>query len=48
MKKFLDEFKYNPIPPLLECGNKAILLFVKRDFLNRTVCVQDLWQLPEA
>lgn len=47
MKQWLDELKYNPIPPLLECDDKSISLFVQRDLLDRAVYVQDLWQLPE-
>lgn len=47
MKKWLDKFKYNPLPPLLANGNNAISLFVQRDLLDKTVSVQDLWQLPE-
>jgi hypothetical protein len=46
MKKWFDDLKYNPTPPLLECGDKSILLFIRRDLLNKTVSIQDLWQLP--
>ena len=47
MKKWLSNFIYSPISTLLECGDKAISLFVQRDLLDKTVSVQDLWQLPE-
>jgi hypothetical protein len=47
MKKWLDKFKYNPISPLLEHSDKSISLFIQRDLLDKTVSVEDLWQLPE-
>jgi Squalene-hopene cyclase C-terminal domain len=47
MDIWLRNLKYNPITPLLECGNVAILTFVRRDFLDKTVSVEDLWQLAE-
>ena len=47
MKKWLDNFIYNPIPSLLEYGDKSVSLFVQRDLLDKTVSVQDSWQLPK-
>lgn len=47
MKNWLDNLKYNPISPLLECNNEAILTFVRLDLLDKTVSVEDLWQLAE-
>ncbi len=47
MNKWLSDFKYDPISPLLEYGDKSVSLFVQRDLLDKTVSVQDLWQLPE-
>jgi len=47
MKQQLGRFKYSPISPLLGCGIKPISLFVRRDLLDRTVSVEDLWQLSE-
>ena len=50
MKKWFDEFEYNPIATLVDCGDKAILLFTERDLLDKNVSTQDLWQLsgPQA
>src|SRR5574341_263066 len=47
MKNWLDNFIYNPIPPLLEYDDKAISFFVQRDLFDKSVSVHDLWQLPE-
>jgi hypothetical protein len=47
MDKWLGNLEYNPITPLLECGNAAILTFVRRDLLDKAVSVEDLWQLAE-
>ena len=47
MKKWFDNLKYNPINSLLGCNNEAILTFVRRDLLNQTVSVEDLWRLAE-
>lgn len=47
MNKWLNDFKYNPIPPLLESKNRAIISFVHRDLLEKNVLVNDLWQLSE-
>lgn len=47
MDKWLGNLKYNPITPLLECRNVAVLTFVRRDLLDKAVSVEDLWQLAE-
>ncbi len=47
MKKWLANLPYNPITPLLECHHEAILKFVRRDLLDKTVSVEDLWPLPD-
>ncbi|HWR57329.1 MAG TPA: hypothetical protein VN328_00450, partial [Thermodesulfovibrionales bacterium] len=47
MHRWFGHFKYNPLTPLLECGNAAILAFVKRDLLDEAVSLEDLWQLAE-
>ncbi len=47
MKNWLDEFKHNPISPLLDCGDEPISLWARRDLLDQTASVQDLWQLSE-
>ena len=47
MNRWLGHFDYNPLTPLLECGNAAILTFVRRDLLDKAVSVEDLWHLAE-
>ncbi len=47
MNKWLNKLKYNPIEPLLESDNRAILLSVQRDLLDKTVPVEDLWHQSE-
>jgi hypothetical protein len=47
VNKWLDQLQYNPMMPLLECGNTAILTFVRRDLLDKAVSVEHLWQLVE-
>jgi len=47
MRIWHDNLKYNPLTPLLECKNEAILFFVQRDLLNNTVMPESLWQLCE-
>ncbi len=46
MNRWLDELKYNPMPPLLRYGDEPISLFVRRDLLDKPVSVEDLWKLP--
>ncbi len=48
MVKWLTQFNYDPVPSLLGSGNEAITLFTKRDLLDNTVSIEDLWQLPES
>lgn len=45
--KWLNNFNYDPITSLLESDNEVILTFVRRDLLNETVLIDDLWQLAE-
>ncbi len=47
MKQWLDALRYNPIPCLLDAGDQALSVFVKRDLLDEPVAVQDVWQLKE-
>lgn len=47
MNKWQGNLKYDPITPLLECENTAIIAFTKRDILDKDVLVKDLWQLSE-
>lgn len=48
MKNWLDDFKYDPISPLLKAGNSAIVLIVERDLLDKISHIENLWQLPEV
>ena len=48
MNKWLNELNYDPIPPLLESGNEAIISSTNRHLAENTVSVEDLWQLPES
>lgn len=44
-----NQFKYDPIPKLLELNNEVITYFVKRDFLNENVkSIAYVWNLPEV
>lgn len=36
------------MPPLLASENRAIVLFAKRDLLDKTIQAEGLWQLPEV
>jgi len=41
--------KYDPVPPLLESGDSALIYFVRRDLLDEeTGDVRNLWELPAA
>jgi len=48
MKRWLGDFKYDPISPLLEARNSAIVLIAERDLLDKLLDVENLWQLPEV
>lgn len=48
MKNWLGYFKYDPISPLLETQNSAIVLIAERDLLGNILHVENLWQLPEV
>ena len=46
MTKWQDQFKYDPIKPLLVASNEAIIHFTIRDLLNRSVePIDTLWDL---
>jgi hypothetical protein len=47
-EKWLPGLRYSPIPPLLESGNRAIMLAAERDLLGRVCDAENLWQLPEV
>ena len=49
MDYLIPEFKYNPLKPLLESDDKAIVYFVKRDLLGERIHTIDyIWSLPEV
>jgi hypothetical protein len=47
-KSWESHFHYDAISPLIESGNKAIILLAYRDLKNQNIEVQDLWQEKEA
>lgn len=48
MREWLDDLKYDPIVPLLESNNDAIIYFTRRDLLAEKVAsVEHLWNLVE-
>lgn len=45
----IEEFKYNPLKPLLDSEDKSIVYFAKRDLLEERVDPIDfIWDLPEV
>lgn len=48
MQKWSDSLNYNPVSPLLNCGDKSISLFARRDLTGEKVSVHELWQIPDA
>lgn len=49
MNDWRNQFKLDPLPPLLSSGDAALLYFVRRDLLGEDAGpLQRLWQLPEA
>ncbi len=49
MDDWLLKFKYNPLKPLLESGDKTIIYFTKRDLIGREVdSIDHIWNLPEV
>ncbi len=49
MSDGLLQLNFDPLPPLLESGNRALAYFVDRDLCGGQVGPPDcLWQLPEA
>ncbi len=48
MKRWLDEFHYDPISALLDAGDESLAVFVRRDLLGEHVCIKDLWLTKEA
>lgn len=49
MNEYLKCLKYDPIKPLLESKNEALIFFSRRDLLDeKGLDVEDLWEIPEA
>lgn len=49
MHEYLKYLKYDPIKPLLESKNEALIFFARRDLLDeQSLDVRDLWEVPEA
>ena len=49
MNEYLSYLKYDPIKPLLESKNEALIFFTRRDLLDeKGLDVKDLWEIPEA
>jgi hypothetical protein len=49
MNEYINYLKYDPIKPLLESKNKALIFFTRRDLLDeKGLDVKDLWEIPEA
>ncbi len=49
MADWLSKFKYDPIKPLLESKNNAIIYFTKRDLLDEKVeATEYVWSFPEV
>ncbi len=44
---WFDSFKYNPIDPLLHFKHTAVSLLCQRDLLDKTILLENLWQLQE-
>ena len=49
MADWLSQFNYNPIKPLFDSGNDAIIYFAKRDLLEEKIeSIKYIWELPEV
>lgn len=48
MNNWQNHLRYNPVTPLLDCGNDAVTTLARRDLLYETVDIKTLWQLPDA
>lgn len=49
MTDWLSKYKYNPIKPLLESDDSAIIYFTKRDLLEeKEGPIDSVWNLPEV
>ena len=49
MQNWQKQMKFDPLPPLLASGSRAVEYFTRRDLLDENAGeVQQLWQLPEA
>ena len=49
MDGWRKQLRFDPVLPLLSCGNEALQYFARRDLLGEDVgSAERLWQLPEA
>ncbi|OGO30216.1 MAG: hypothetical protein A2Z16_03010 [Chloroflexi bacterium RBG_16_54_18] len=49
MNSWLEQFKFDPISPLLNAGDPALEYFTRRDLLGEALPpIEGLWKLPEA
>jgi len=49
LTSWLEQFKFDPISPLLNAGDPALEFFTRRDLLGEAALpIEAIWQLPEA
>ena len=48
MEKWLKNFNYDPIEPLINHESAAVAVLAKKDLLNENISLIHLWQEPEA
>jgi Squalene-hopene cyclase C-terminal domain len=49
MKNWMHQLRYNPVIPLLESGNEAIIYLTRQELLSEKVAGREmLWNLPET
>lgn len=48
MGKWQDDFRFDPVRPLINHNNQAVSLFAKRELLNQDIRVENLWQCREV
>lgn len=47
MHHWQNNFRYDPIAPLIAFKDRAVSLYAQKDLLNKPLSLQELWQLPE-
>jgi hypothetical protein len=49
MKNWQNQLRFDPLPPLLESGDEALIYFVQHDLLDEKAGdVRNLWELPAS